>query len=77
MGLGSIPMDVAYAGDDGMLGDNSTFISWRDVKRLTNKYSSSDDKSTSFHEVDALSEDEEYCPVLCQKIKRNNQKISS
>jgi hypothetical protein len=69
MGLGSIPMDVAYVGDDGMLGDNSTFISWRDVKRLTNKYSSSDDKSTSFHELDAKHEDEEYCPKCASKIK--------
>ena len=43
MGLGSVPMDVAYVGDDGMLGNNSTFISWKDVKRLMDKYSSSKD----------------------------------
>ena len=35
---GGIPMDKAYAGKDGILGNNNTYISWSDVKRLMNKY---------------------------------------
>jgi len=36
---GSIPMDKAFAGKDGILGNNGTYISWSDVKRLMRKYS--------------------------------------
>ncbi len=36
---GGIPLDKAYAGKDGMLGNHGTYISWSDVKRLMRKYS--------------------------------------
>lgn len=39
MGRGGIPMSKAYVGKDGILGNNGTFISWNDVKRLMKKYS--------------------------------------
>jgi hypothetical protein len=32
-------MDKAFAGKDGMLGENGVYISWSDVKRLMKKYS--------------------------------------
>ena len=36
---GGIAMDKAFAGKDGILGNNGTYISWSDVKRLMRKYS--------------------------------------
>ena len=36
---GSIPADVAYVCSDGILGSNSTFISWEEIIRLMGKYS--------------------------------------
>ena len=36
---GGIATDKAFAGKDGILGNNGTYISWSDVKRLMRKYS--------------------------------------
>ena len=35
---GGIPMNKAYVGKDGILGQDSTYISWPDIKRLMKKY---------------------------------------
>ena len=35
---GGIPMDKAYVGKDGILGKDSTYISWPEIKRLMKKY---------------------------------------
>jgi hypothetical protein len=35
---GGIEMDMAFAGKDGILGENGIFISWSDVKRLMKKH---------------------------------------
>ena len=36
---GSVEMDKAFAGKDGILGNNGVFISWSDIKRLMKKHS--------------------------------------
>ena len=35
---GGIEMDKAFAGRDGILGENGIFISWSDIKRLMKKH---------------------------------------
>ena len=35
---GGVEMDKAYAGRDGILGNNGIFISWSDIKRLMKKH---------------------------------------
>lgn len=35
---GGIEMDKAFAGKDGILGENGIFISWGDIKRLMKKH---------------------------------------